>query len=93
MEEPPIKTFNWGTNPIQLEFPDAIGFEFKPIQVHLKEDGSLDNKPSFCVVLHHPIVDKYVYGQISLKMADDVLRQFGMKIVNIDINSEKQNDA
>jgi hypothetical protein len=94
-DQQPIKTFNWGKEPIQLEFPDEIGYEFRPVQVHLKEDGSLKNQPSFCIVLHHPTVDRYVYGQISLEMANDVLGRLGMKIVKLvdgeDLNSEKQN--
>jgi hypothetical protein len=82
-EQPPIEVFNWGMEPIKLEL-DSIGYEFKPVQVHMKLDGSMENKPSFCIVMHHPGADKYVYGQISMKMANDVLNQLGYQIVKYD---------
>ena len=54
--------------------------QMMPTEIHLKEDGSLDNKPSFTIILEHPL-KKPVYGQITLEMLNDGLEDIGYKMV------------
>jgi hypothetical protein len=82
--EPDVKVINWGTDPIRLEFPDEIGFEFKLVQVHLKEDGAENGEPTFCMVLHHPTADRYVYYYTSAQSCNAILNQIGYQINKLD---------
>ena len=57
--------------------------ELRPIEIHLKEDGDLDDKPSLCIVMTdmQPFSQTFFYGQISLKMFNEGLKDIGYKIV------------
>lgn len=77
-----IKGRNWGTGVIQLELGD-FAIEMKPVELHLKEDGSLDNKPSLCLVMVNPFSRLHVYGQMSLEMFNKALEEVGYKIEKI----------
>lgn len=86
---------NWGTGRIQLDKGNFL-LEFRPVEVHLKEDGSLDNEPSLCIVMVRPpdvgafnIPEKidaenasnlFVYGQLSLEMWNKALGEIGYEI-------------
>ena len=53
----------------------------RPIEIHLKEDGSLSG-PSFAIVMTHPLLN-YVAGEISLKMLNDGLADIGYELKKI----------
>jgi hypothetical protein len=53
-----------------------------PIEIHHKENGDIDNNPSFAVVMsspNFPILFNVV-GEISLKMLNEALNQIGYEI-------------
>lgn len=78
-----VKGYNWGTGVIELELGD-FAMEFRPVEIHIKEDGSLDNKPSMCVVMvRSGVRDLYSYGQLSLEMWNKALGEIGYKIEKI----------
>ena len=103
MEETPRKPFiglNHKKNAIDLNFDphDATrrsvwGTEARPIEIRLKEDGTIDNKPTICIVLcQEPesasiistIKKPLIYGQISIEMFNEGLKDIGYRIVPIE---------
>ncbi len=82
MEE--IKDFtayNHGKKQIDLR---DIGFttDMRPTEIHFKEDGSLDNKPSFCIVLEAPML-RAAIGELTVEMFNDALKDIGYKLIKI----------
>lgn len=57
-----------------------------PTEIHHKEDGDLNDNPSFCFVLERKRIDTAIIGQISLKMLNDGLKEIGYKIERINDN-------
>lgn len=54
----------------------------RPISVHLKEDGAVDDKPSLCLIIElnsEPV--SYIMGEISLAMLNSGLNDIGYGIV------------
>lgn len=78
-----FKAFNHGTGKIIIKHKEMI--ELKPVEIHLKENGSIKDEPSFAFVLTRPDLETAVFGQISLEMLNESLNELGYKIV------EKQN--
>ena len=52
----------------------------KPVEIHFKDDGSVDNKPSLCLVIMTETTS-CVYGQISLEMLNNAIEQVGYKLI------------
>lgn len=52
----------------------------RPTEIHLKEDGSKTNEPSFAIVLERAY-SPTVIGEISLEMLNDGLADIGYKII------------
>ena len=87
--EKPFKGFNHGKNQIVIEGPPGKTMHFlKPVQIHLKENGSLKNEPSFAIVMDSKDYGMAL-GEISLEMFNDGLRDVGYKIIKI---NEAQGD-
>lgn len=76
----PFKAFNHGTGVIDLSHLDNVE-EFRPVEIHMKEDGTLKNTPSFAIVLTSPFRQKVIVGQISLEMLNEGLNDIGYKII------------
>lgn len=81
----PFQGFNHGTSQIvfgpEREF--AFPAELKPIEVHIKQDGSITDEPSLCFVM----VDgagAHRFAQISLDMLNDGLADIGYKLLRKD---------
>lgn len=68
-----------GTGQIDLSHHKDIE-QFLPVEIHLKEDGTVDNKPSFAIVLTSPYSRNQVVGQISLEMLNQGLADLGYEI-------------
>lgn len=75
----PFKCINHGTGNINLSHLKNQK-QFLPVEIHLKEDGSLKDEPSFAIVMTHPSFSPVV-GQISLEMLNDGLADIGYEIV------------
>lgn len=72
-------TKNHGTGKIDVtDLQPAM--EFRPSQLHMKEDGAKDNTPSFLIVMEHDLISYKIYGQVSLKMLNKALGELGYKI-------------
>lgn len=84
----PFSGINHKNKQINLSNFNPI-FESKPIEIHLKEDGAVNadgtDSPSFTILLKHEISGVYVYGQISLNMMNDGLKDIGYQITKIKI--------
>ena len=64
--EKDFKAIDHGKGPIDMTgYPSAV--EFKPIELHHKEDGAKDNSPSFAILLENPAFEVQILGQISLE--------------------------
>lgn len=90
-QEKPIKTFNVGKGLIDLRhLKPAFGFclppvEVRPIEIHLKEDGSLNDGPSLCIV--NSDMQKsptFFFSQVSIEMLNSALKEIGYSINKID---------
>lgn len=83
----PFKAFNVGTGPINLTRWENID-QFRPVEIHLKENGSLKDEPSFAIILTSPYSKKTIVGQISLEMLNDGLNDIGYEITKKFENKE-----
>ena len=82
MNNKPFNGFNHGTDNVDLRHYKNITI-MKPIEIHLKEDGSITDEPSLVVVLENSIQNNYVAGEISLEMLNNGLSDIGYKLVKI----------
>ncbi len=74
---------NHGKNKINIKHKNAI--ELLPIEIHLKENGSLDDKPSLCIVMSSTVEGlPVIIGQLSLKMWNEGLKDIGYEIKKIE---------
>jgi len=63
------------------EYPSA--YELRPTRVYVKEDGAINNQPSFAFLMEHPqgtSIAHPVFGQLSLAMLNDGLNDVGYTI-------------
>jgi hypothetical protein len=78
---------NHGKRPIILDLPnDTYVQQLKPVEIHLKEDGSITNGPSFCIVLKASgMLDTKMacVGQITLEMLNEGLKDIGYEIKKV----------
>mgnify|MGYP006330749343 CR=1 len=74
-----LKAFNHGKGQIDLTHLPPGSEQMKPVELHLKEDGSKTNEPSFAIVLTRTF-SRPVYGEVSLKMLNEALGELGYKI-------------
>lgn len=70
---------NHGTGKIDIR-DKGLSTQFKPVEIHLKEDGALGDKPSFAFVLTSP-GKITVIGQLSLEMWNEGLADIGYELV------------
>ncbi len=78
-----LRTYNHGTGLIQTDMKGIVKLtQGMPTELHLKEDGTLDNKPSFAVVIEDLNRNK-VIGQISLRMLKQALNELGYDVVKL----------
>lgn len=75
-----IYTKNWGTDKIGIDPEGGPLIEFRPTELHLKEDGARDDKPSFSIVMIRPPALGKAVGQISLAMLNEALAELGYEI-------------
>ena len=82
-EEKEFKTFNHGKDIIRLtSMPGKKIIEGMPTELHFKEDGALNNTPSFAIIIQDVNGNKVV-GQISLQMLNEGLNELGYKIIPV----------
>ena len=77
-----FKGFNHGKGQIVFDNYSTIT-QLKPVEVHLKEDGTLNDGPSLAIVFAFPGLDVATFGQISLEMFNQGLADIGYKIEKI----------
>lgn len=76
----PFRGINHGKDDIDLTHLDYPPVEFKPIEIHLKENGSITDEPSIAIVMQRP-EGFAVVGQLSIKMWNEGLADIGYEIV------------
>ena len=74
----PFMGINHGLDSIKFTGPIR---EFLPTEIHLKEDGDIEDNPSVAIVMKAS--DISVFGQLSLKMWNEGLKDIGYKIVKL----------
>ena len=81
-----LKGINHGTKEINLSKHSSDNpSEYRPIEIHLKENGAIGDKPSLCIVLENPFENiGIVYGQFSVKTFNEGLAEIGYEIKKID---------
>lgn len=78
----PFKGINHGTGKIDLSHLKIYDdHHYLPVEIHLKENGSVKDEPSFAIVLTSPDSSVAIIGQISLEMLNDGLADIGYEIV------------
>lgn len=59
----------------------------RPIKMIHKQDGDLNDQPSFCIVMDTMVADfavmRYIAGEISLAMLNKGLNEIGYQITKI----------
>ncbi len=72
-----FNAFNHGKGKIPVPL---ISLKMLPTELHIKEDGSVKDEPTFVMVMTR---DKYitVYGEISIEMFNDGLSDIGYKMI------------
>jgi hypothetical protein len=57
----------------------------RPVRIFLKEDGAIDDKPSFAILMTHDttMIRHQILGQVSLKMWNEGLADVGYEIIKI----------
>jgi len=75
-----FKGVNHGTGRIIINRDKEV-FVLKPTEIHLKENGSLKNEPSFAIVLENPPFKFKCVGEISLEMLNEGLADVGYEII------------
>ena len=73
-----LKAFNHGKGQIDLTHLPPGSEQMKPVELHLKEDGSISNEPSLLIVMER--YKDYVFGEVSLAMLNEALGELGYKI-------------
>ena len=73
-----FQAFNHGTGKMDLTKHKNI-VVMRPTEIHLKEDGSKKNEPSFAIVMTD--FRNTVVGEISLEMLNDGLADIGYEVV------------
>lgn len=78
----PFKGIDHGTDKIDLrKYADNEGLDQGiPIEIHHKLDGDINNEPSFAIVFARGLGKRFIFGQLSLKMFNDGLKDIGYKI-------------
>jgi len=76
-----VKTIDWGTK--QIDLSDHIALEFRPTELHLKQNGSTENEPSFTILLQNEKAITKVFGQVSLKMLNKAFGELGYQITKL----------
>jgi hypothetical protein len=74
-----VKGTNVGTDKIILKGYSTI-VEVRPVEIFLKEDGAIGDKPSFAIVMTG-LMGTAVFGQLSLETWNEALKDVGYKIV------------
>ena len=79
--------YNHGTNQIDVIKHSPIErYKFRigrPIEMHLKENGSKDDKPSFAIVIELSNGNRII-GEISLQMLNEGLKDIGYKLLSVE---------
>ena len=58
---------------------------FLPTELHHKVDGSIEDAPSFAIVMEHGGI--VVFGEVSLKMFNEALADIGYEIRRKDVSN------
>lgn len=81
-----FEVFNWGKGQIDLsskKYKTLV--EFRPTELHMKENGSITNEPAFLFILEAITEAKFVViGQISLEMLNGGLNELGYEIKKLE---------
>lgn len=74
----PFNGYNHGVGPIPIMQGAA---ELRPVQVHLKEDGAIGDKPSLAIVMIGNDGVSVAFGQISVEMMNKGLADIDYTMV------------
>lgn len=87
MNKKPFICYDHGTDQIDLTkiYPELSLFNYRtgrPISLHLKTDGDLNDKSSFCIVteLSNGV---YILSEISLRMLNEGLKDIGYAVTTV----------
>ena len=74
-----FKAFNHGTGKIEigLDYDKSLKV-MRPVEIHLKEDGAIGDKPSFAILM--VCNDTNAIGAIALKMLTEAMEGLGFLI-------------
>lgn len=64
---------NHGTQSIDLSHITHMMGELRPVELHRKEDGAIDDRPSYCLVLQDQF-GRHYYAELSEATLLDTLK-------------------
>jgi len=71
-----IKVKDWGTEPIDLSEEQAV-IEMKPVELHHKSNGEINDGASFLILMRHPSIPGSVVTQVSFNMLAEAMKELG----------------
>lgn len=78
-----ITAFNWGTRIMKVDVVDKRVMLMRPTEIHLKENGALDNTPSLAIVMDTQTLR--VVGEVSLNMLNEGLKSIGYELKKTEV--------
>lgn len=78
-----ITAFNWGTGIMKVDVVDKRVMLMRPTEIHLKENGALDNTPSLAIVMDTQTLR--VVGEVSLNMLNEGLKSIGYELKKTEV--------
>ena len=85
MSPPRMKGIDYGKGQIDLRH-HRYSSRFRPTEIHHKVDGSVEDGPSFVIVME--LAGIAVYGEVSLKMFNEALGDIGYKIRRTNVSND-----
>lgn len=76
-----IKTFHHGDNPIAIDSEGAPVIQFRPVELHVNNNGSTTNEPIFAIIGIKPPVTGKALMQVSLRMLNEAMQELGYEII------------
>ena len=77
-----FRGFNHGKGNISITTVFNNVNEARPIEIHLKEDGALDNRPSFAIIMVD-LQNNAILGQITLDMFNKGCKDIGYQLIKL----------
>jgi hypothetical protein len=77
-----MKDYNHGKGEIEIKKRKGLIAEYRPVELHLKENGSMTDKPSLAIVSVN-FNENMIISQVSLEMLNNCMKELGYQITKL----------